>query len=58
MSLDFIEELPQLNRPNAILLVIDKISNYGHFILITHIFFSAFQIAQLLYLNIVYKLHG
>lgn len=56
VSLDFIEGLPVSDRFNAILVVIDKFTKYGHFIPIKHPF-TALQIAQI-YLAQVYKLHG
>lgn len=56
VSLDFIEGLPQSNRYNTILVVIDKFTKYGHFIPLAHPF-TALQIAQV-YLANIYKLHG
>lgn len=38
VSLDFIEGLPQSDSFNAILVVVDKFSKYGHFLLIKHPF--------------------
>lgn len=55
VSLDFIEGLPRSDSFNAILVVVDKFSKYGHFLPIKHLF-TALQIAQL-YLNQIYKLH-
>lgn len=54
--MDFIEGLPQSDRFNAILVVIDKFTKYAHFIPVHHPF-TALQIAKL-YLDQVYKLHG
>jgi len=56
VSLDFIEGLPQSERYNAMLVVIDKFTKYAHFIPITHPF-TALHIAQI-YMNQVYKLYG
>jgi len=56
ISLDFVEGLPASDRYNAILVVIDKFSKYGHFIPIHHPY-TALQIAKL-FLDNVYKLHG
>lgn len=44
------------HRFNAILVVIDKFTKYGHFIPLAHPF-TAIQIAQL-YMDDVYRLHG
>jgi hypothetical protein len=56
VSLDFIEGLPSSDRFNAILVVIDKFTKYGHFIPIHHPY-TALQIAKI-YLDNIYKLHG
>lgn len=56
ISLDFVEGLPPSDRFNAILVVVDKFSKYGHFIPIHHPY-TALGIAKL-FLDNVYKLHG
>jgi len=56
VSMDFIEGLPQSDRHNAILVVVDKFSKYGHFIPVAHPFAAA-QIAQAFFSQ-VYKLRG
>lgn len=56
ISMDFIEGLPQSDHYNAILVIVDKFTKYGHFLPIKHPF-TALQIAQL-FMNQVYKLHG
>lgn len=54
--MDFIEELPVSGRYNCILMVIDKLLKYGHFIPLPHPFTS--QMVVEAFLNSVYKLHG
>jgi len=56
ISLDFVEGLPTSDMYNAILVVVDKFSKYGHFIAIHHPY-TALHIAKL-FLDNIYKLHG
>lgn len=56
MSLDFIEGLPQYDRHNALLVIVDKFTKYGHFLPLTHPF-TALTVAQL-FMDNVYKLRG
>lgn len=56
VSLDFIEGLPKSYHYDTILVVIDKLTKYGHFIPLKHPF-SANSIAKL-FLDNVYRLHG
>ncbi|PKA64689.1 putative mitochondrial protein [Apostasia shenzhenica] len=56
VSLDFIEGLPKSHGKNAILVVVDHLSKYAHFLALTHPYTAAL-VAQI-YLDNVYKLHG
>ncbi|GJT05971.1 retrotransposon-related protein [Tanacetum coccineum] len=56
ISMDFIESLPLSNGKSALLVVVDRLSKFAHFLSITHPYTTS-QIAQL-FLDNVYKLHG
>ncbi|XP_017644158.1 uncharacterized protein LOC108484769 [Gossypium arboreum] len=56
VSLDFIEGLPNSDRKNSILVVMDHLTKYSHFLDLSHSY-TAKDVAQE-YLNHVYKLHG
>lgn len=56
VTMDFIEGLPKSRRFNCIMVVVDKLSRYAHFLPLAHPF-SAADVAEL-YMEGVFKLHG
>jgi hypothetical protein len=56
ISLDFIEGLPKSNGHDVILVVIDKLTKYAHFLPLKHPF-TALQVATS-FTDHIYKLHG
>ena len=56
VSLDFVEGLPKSQRYEVILVVVDRLTKYSHFIPISHPY-SAAKLASL-YMHYVLKLHG
>jgi transposase InsO family protein len=56
VTLDFVEGLPCSGGYNCILVVVDKMTRYAHFLPLAHPF-TSFQVAKV-YLDNVFKLHG
>ncbi|GKC53699.1 putative mitochondrial protein [Tanacetum coccineum] len=56
ISMDFIDELPMSKGRTVIMVIVDRLSKYSHFILLTHPY-TAIQVAQA-FLDNIYKLHG
>lgn len=54
--MDFINGLPNSQGKDTILVVVDKMSKYAHFIALSHSY-TAFTVAQV-FLDQIYRLHG
>jgi len=56
MSLDFIDDLPKSRGKDTILVVMNRLSKYTHFLPLSHLF-TAVTMTQL-YFEYIFKLHG
>lgn len=54
--MDFIEDLPKYEGKDVILVVVDRLSKYSHFIALSHPYTA--QDVINLYMDNVFKLHG
>jgi hypothetical protein len=56
ITMDFIEDLPKSKGANCILVVVDRLSKYGHFVALSHPFIAK-RVAQVM-LDVIVRLHG
>ena len=56
IHIDFIEGLPPSEGKNTILMVVDRLTKYSHFLTLTHPY-TALSVAHV-FLSNIYKLHG
>lgn len=56
VSMDFIEGLPKSHGKTTILVVVDRLTKYSHFLALTHPYTA--QTVARVYLDNIYKLHG
>lgn len=56
ISMDFVEGLPLFKGNSTILVVVDRLTKYGHFIALSHLVTTT--LVSLEYLQQTYKLHG
>jgi hypothetical protein len=56
ISMDFITGLPKSKGQDVILVIVDRLTKYAHFLTLSHPF-TAQQVAQL-FVDTIFKLHG
>lgn len=54
--MDLIDGLPNSHGKSTILVVVDRMSKYAHFLALSHLYFTV-DVAQL-FLDQIYRLHG
>ncbi|KAK4390300.1 Transposon Tf2-11 polyprotein [Sesamum angolense] len=56
ISMDFIEGLPRLEGKDCIMVVVDRLTKYAHFLPLTHLFTT--EVVARTFMDQVYRLHG
>lgn len=56
ISMDLIDGLPNSHGKSTILVVVDRMSKYAHFLVLSHLYFTV-DVAKL-FLDQIYRLHG
>lgn len=56
ISVDFVDSLPKSQGKEVILVVVDQLRKYPHFLAVAHVY-TAQEVAQL-FLDNIYRLHG
>lgn len=56
ISMDFVEDLPKSNGKNVILVIVDRMTKYSHFIALSHPYTPTDVVT--LFLDNIFKLHG
>ena len=56
ISMDFVKRLPKSRDKDVIMVMVDKLTKYSHFIALSHPF--SVSMVAFVYLDHMYKLHG
>lgn len=57
ISMEFIDRLPKLKGKTTILVMVDRLTNYSHFLTISHLYIASSYMVQI-FLDHVYRIHG